>query len=249
TQLGTLTPGAENGLGSITLSGIIADRTYQLLISALEQNDSTKTLSAPRITVLNNQTARIRKGDVLPYPTSYSTETYEITNPGGTPVTGTALVPEDFEDLELGVTLDVKVNVGNDGRTIVMALKPVISDLVRWDEYTTTGGEGDNDNDRKQEAGDTGAGLATVRQPVTNENFVSTTVAVNSGETVVLGGMIETMQSQTVKKVPLLGDIPWIGYLFRHTVDRDEPQHLIIFVTATVIDESGQFIRMVESGD
>jgi general secretion pathway protein D len=63
---------------------------------------------------------------------------------------------------------------------------------------------------------------------------------------VALGGLITTTTQKTVTKIPLLGDIPLIGFLFRHTNEKTEPQHLLIFVTATVIDENGNFVRVVE---
>jgi len=49
-----------------------------------------------------------------------------------------------------------------------------------------------------------------------------------------------------VSKVPILGDIPILGFFFRHTNEKNVPQHLIIFVTATVIGEDGNFVQVAE---
>lgn len=63
---------------------------------------------------------------------------------------------------------------------------------------------------------------ANYPQPVTSKREVKTTVMVNSGETVVVGGLIKKMESKSVEKVWLPGDIPLLGYLFRHTVIKKE---------------------------
>jgi len=55
--------------------------------------------------------------------------------------------------------------------------------------------------------------------------------------------MMTTSQTLAVRKVPLLGDLPLIGALFRHRETSDKPQHLLIFVTATLVEDSGRFLR------
>jgi type IV pilus assembly protein PilQ len=63
-------------------------------------------------------------------------------------------------------------------------------------------------------------------------------VLVEDGETVVLGGIYERSQIATVDKVPLLGDIPGVGRLFRRNLDQDEKAELLIFVTPRIVRES-----------
>ena len=113
--------------------------------------------------------------------------------------------------------LRVKANIGNDGKMLLLALAPEISTFQGYENFDTA------------------------RLPIINKDTVNTTVVVASGETVVLGGMISQSESRTVKKVPILGDIPLIGWFFKHVDDEKNPEHLLIFVTATVVKPTGEF--------
>lgn len=69
-------------------------------------------------------------------------------------------------------------------------------------------------------------------------NRVETSVLVNDGETVVLGGIFQQEKINSVTKTPFLGDLPWIGNLFRNTVQRDSKQELLIFITPRLIKDA-----------
>jgi len=66
---------------------------------------------------------------------------------------------------------------------------------------------------------------------------VVTQVLVNDGETVVLGGIFETERRETVNKVPLLGDLPGVGRLFKSSSDQSNKSELLIFVTPKILRE------------
>ena len=74
--------------------------------------------------------------------------------------------------------------------------------------------------------------------PSIDTREVQTQVLVNNGDTVVLGGIYESTLSDELDKVPVLGDLPLIGSLFRHTLKRDEKAELLIFVTPKILKES-----------
>jgi type IV pilus assembly protein PilQ len=74
--------------------------------------------------------------------------------------------------------------------------------------------------------------------PSIDTREVSTQVLVNNGDTVVLGGIYEQVTRDEVDKVPFLGDIPLIGYFFRHTLESDERRELLIFVTPKILKDS-----------
>jgi type II secretory pathway component GspD/PulD (secretin) len=221
--------------GDLTLSGILGDRTYNLVISALAKSGSTRTISAPRVTVLNNQIAHIRKGDTVRYWDTLDPQSASGGGNGGSGSYGQGYSGQ-AQELELGVTLDVKVSVGNDGQTVLLGLQPKVKDIKEWRKVpvaaTTTSGEEPT----------------PLEVPDTTESEVDTTVAVRSGETVVLGGMVISTETKEVKKIPLLGDIPYLGFLFRHTANQEKPTHLLIFVSATVIDPSGRFVQVGGAG-
>ncbi|WP_330926022.1 type IV pilus secretin PilQ family protein [Candidatus Sororendozoicomonas aggregata] len=73
--------------------------------------------------------------------------------------------------------------------------------------------------------------------PIIDKNEITTQVLVNDGETVVLGGVFKQTQKNNVDKVPLLGDIPYLGHLFRKKTSRDDKSELMVFITPRVIEE------------
>jgi len=72
--------------------------------------------------------------------------------------------------------------------------------------------------------------------PSINTREINTQVIVASGQTVVLGGVHEEQHKNDVEKVPVLGDLPYIGQLFRRTYKKDDKRELLIFVTPRVLD-------------
>ena len=74
--------------------------------------------------------------------------------------------------------------------------------------------------------------------PPVDTRSVETTVLVDNGETVVLGGVFERTQSYQKEQVPFFGDIPVVGYLFKATEVEDENSELLIFVTPKILKET-----------
>ena len=222
--------------GQLGLSGIITRKQYEVIIKALESKSSTKTLSAPRITVLNNHMAKLDDSRKEYYFGEYDLEAIDQGDEG----TATRLVPVGApEELEIGILMEVVPSVGNDGRTITLTLAPKVTgsdepfgvrnlrseEVTEGKETTTVYNEG------------------FVQVPSYYENSVTTTVTLNSGQTVLLGGSMSTQIRTVVDKTPILGDIPLIGWIFRSEEERSDPENLLIFVTATVIGPDGTFIR------
>jgi len=74
--------------------------------------------------------------------------------------------------------------------------------------------------------------------PSIDTREVQTQVLVNNGDTIVLGGIYEQVTRNEIDKIPLLGDLPLIGYLFRHTLESDQQAELLIFVTPKILKDS-----------
>ncbi|EFL9656780.1 type II secretion system secretin GspD [Escherichia coli] len=70
---------------------------------------------------------------------------------------------------------------------------------------------------------------------VFGERKLKTTVLANDGELIVLGGLMDDQAGESVAKVPLLGDIPLIGYLFKSTADKKEKRNLMVFIRPTIL--------------
>lgn len=75
--------------------------------------------------------------------------------------------------------------------------------------------------------------------PIVNSQAVFTTRRVPSGQTVVLGGFIRRSEDNSVAKFPILGDLPWIGHLFRSTNLSQDDTELLIFLTPRILEEAG----------
>ncbi len=74
--------------------------------------------------------------------------------------------------------------------------------------------------------------------PSINTNEIETEVLVDNGETVVLGGIFISDKNTSVEKTPFFGDLPYVGALFRRTIERDDKQELLIFITPKIIQDT-----------
>ncbi|HBV21695.1 MAG TPA: type IV pilus secretin PilQ [Nitrosomonas sp.] len=83
-----------------------------------------------------------------------------------------------------------------------------------------------------------GASVNAFLPPAINTKQVTTKVLVENGGTVVIGGIFERTENNVINKVPLLGDIPYIGHIFRNTSRRDDKRELLVFVTPRILNES-----------
>ncbi|OTG81427.1 hypothetical protein B9T33_07110 [Acinetobacter sp. ANC 5054] len=85
---------------------------------------------------------------------------------------------------------------------------------------------------------DSPAGYAQNGEIILNKNEINTDVLVNNGETVVLGGIFEQQNTLSQTKVPFLGDLPYVGRLFRKDTKSDKKTELLIFVTPRIVNDS-----------
>jgi len=82
-----------------------------------------------------------------------------------------------------------------------------------------------------------------ILQPVFKVQKVSTAVKIYDGATVVLGGVKQQTKTLVEDKVPILGDLPFVGRMFRSTTNQTDTKNIIIFVTVDVVDPSGSKIN------
>jgi type IV pilus assembly protein PilQ len=219
------------GLGiSETFTNVLSAADLTATISALEQSGESQTLSAPRLTVLNNRPATISDGKVQYYYEEYAVKTtvqqyYTASSfvPSGKPTKITA-----------GAELNVMASISGDGKSILLALNPRVNTDVELVRYATlTDFQGGVSNVTS---------TFDINLPQYRTQELSTRVAVKSGETVVMGGVLERQRATIVESVPVLGDIPILGALFRRRTEVDTPRYLLIFVTATVVKDTGEFL-------
>lgn len=75
-------------------------------------------------------------------------------------------------------------------------------------------------------------------QPPINKRAVESSVLVDNGETVVLGGVFEQKKTYQKDQTPFFGDLPVVGNLFKRTSDKDEAQELLVFITPKILKEN-----------
>jgi len=122
-------------------------------------------------------------------------------------------VIQNIDRLDVGIKLKLTPHI-NPQDEVCMALNPSIEAII-----------------------DTGS-TGTDYTPTIARREVSTTVTVPNGKTIVISGLVSENKTKTVRKIPILGSLPLIGWLFRHTVDTTERTNLIIFVTPHVMTGS-----------
>lgn len=226
TALGILNPAF--GI-SETFTNILNRRTLTATLSLLDQSGESQTLSAPRLTVINNLPATINDGR-----TQYYYEEYQVKQQILERRSSSAIVPSGKPTkIQSGASLDVLASVGGDGRTIFLALRPRVNSEVKLAPFATI-----TDKD------DAGNVVSTfdIKLPEYRTQELATRVAIRSGETVVMGGVLERLQTTYVESVPILGNLPIIGTAFRRRTEVDRPRYLLIFVTATLLSEDGQYL-------
>ena len=256
--------GATGGTGVaaansvLNLAGVLTDPQFQIIVRALNQQKGVDLLSAPRVTTKSGQKAVIEIIREFIYPTAFqppqiptsfgntgSTVSLSATGTSGStgafPVTPTT--PTAFEKRNTGVTLDVEPVIGPDGFTIDLTLAPQVVD---FDGFINYGSPISTVSSNLGIATRTVLTENVINQPIFSTRKVTTSVSVYDGSTVILGGLTREDVQKVNDKVPVLGDIPLVGRLFRSKVDQNIKRNLIIFVTARLIDPAGQPINSTE---
>jgi type IV pilus assembly protein PilQ len=212
-----------------TFTKVFGAQDLSATISALEQSGESQTLSAPRLTVINNRPATISDGKV-----QYYYEEYAVKQTVQQYYTASSFVPSGKPTkITAGAELNVMASISGDGKGIVLALNPRVNTDVQLVKYTTVS---DFDaNGKLQDSFD-------INLPQYRTQEISTRVAVKSGETVAMGGVLERERSTFVESVPVLGSLPVVGVLFRRRTEVDTPRYLLIFVTATIVKDTGEFL-------
>ena len=185
-------------------------------LHALEQSKKGNLLSSPRVTTLSGQQANIQITRTLPYISEVDVENR-----------GTAEVPHwvwtyTIEEKVTGITLEVTPTVG-EGNLITMDIHPnidVFKGRVSSHEMAS----------------------AELGYPLIDTRTTQTSLTVKSGSTIILGGLMQDKDELVNKKIPLLGDIPLLGRLFRYKYRNREKKNLLIFITATLLTPTGEEI-------
>ena len=212
-----------------TFTNILGRANLTATLTALDQSGESQTLSAPRLLLINNRPGRIADGKI-----QYYYEQYTVKQTAFERGTTSSLVPDGKPTkITSGVELDVVASIAGDGKSILLALNPKVSQDVQLVTFATI-----------TDVNESGQPVSTfeIKLPELRQQELATRVSVQSGETVVMGGVLERNQTTLVESVPVLGNLPLIGALFRRRTEVDAPRYLLIFVTASIVSETGEFM-------
>ena len=270
-----LTTGSTTGQtnvapGIFSTAGIFSDPAFQNVIRGLSQKKGVDLMSAPSVTTKSGTRATMEVTREFIYPTEFDPPRLpqgggglNLGGGGGGTQIATPTTPTAFEMRQTGVRLEAEPTVGADGNTIELTLAP---EVVEFDGFINYGSPINSPSQQTvlpiQILTLTTATLGYVplttpervitpniiNQPVFSVRKVTTGVSIWDGQTVALGGLIREDIQDVQDKVPILGDLPFIGRLFKSESEQHYKRNLMIFVTAHLIDPSGQRIKPVNPG-
>lgn len=193
----------------------ISDGNFNVAVSLLKTQGDVNTLSSPRVTATNNQKAVIKVG----------TDEYFVTNASTTTTTSGNSAPIVTPNVELtpffsGIALDVTPQIDEAGR-VLLHIHPSVIDT--------------EEQSKTIDVGTTAPLVLPLAKSSIRES--DTVVQANNGDIVVIGGLMKTDKQEIVSKVPLLGDIPWVGEAFTNRRESNRKVELVIMLKPTVVEK------------
>lgn len=218
------------------VTGVIGEFDVNAIVRALSQQQGTDLLSAPKVTVLSGNAATITVAQEMRYPQSFGQTQSQVgtgsaSGGGSAGVAITAGTPQEFTARNVGVELRVTPTVEEDDYSISLDLNPKVTEFDGFVEY---GGPS---------IAISGSTTVTVPsgfyQPIFSVRDISTRVTIWDGATLIMGGLTREEVKTVNDKVPVLGDIPLLGRLFRSKGESAQKRNLLIFVTARLVNPGG----------
>ena len=197
-------------------SGSIIPPQFGLILQALQTNNDVNILQVPNILTTDNEKSLIEIGQNLPFPSAIT---------GGLPQMGAAGGLSNFAALQ---------SVQRQNVTLKLEVTPHVNsgDFVRLEIKSTIDDVADKNFN----------GLG----PATNKRTLETVAVVRDQQPVVLGGIMRDSVREAITKIPLLGDIPILGYLFKTRSKETQKQMLLIVLTPYVINDPADLARVFE---
>lgn len=188
-------------------SGLLDASGLSIMLQFLKTQTDTKYLANPKILTLNNQSAQIK--------ISTDEAIGVITSTGGSEGITTQNV--EAERTQTGVFLTVTPQVNLKTGEITMAIVPKVVEATSGATFPTSNG------------------TITFKDP--EKRMSKTILRVKDSETIYLGGLKKNTETVTITKVPILGDIPLLGGLFRHKDTSADERELVIFITPKIVSD------------
>ncbi|GAB2681266.1 pilus (MSHA type) biogenesis protein MshL [Aliiglaciecola aliphaticivorans] len=224
TTAGTFGNQISAALGNVTSLSFL-NEDFSGVLTLLETQGNVQVLSSPRVTATNNQKAVIKVGDDEYFVTEVSNQ--------NTITSGTTTVTPNIELTPFfsGIALDVTPQIDDKGG-VLLHIHPSVIETDEQEKVITL-------NEERY--------VLPLAQSNIRES--DTVIHANSGEIVVIGGLMQSIVSETDSKTPLLGDIPLLGNLFKSKNDIETKKELVILLKPTVVDANTWKQQLKQSRD
>ena len=190
------------------------------LIDAVSRFGTVKALASPRLTVLNNQSAVLNVADNQVY-FELDIDVTEATVDTPRQVE----IDSEIKNVPVGVLINVQPSIDLDTRSVSMSVRPTVTRIVSTvSDPAVAFVSQDLDEPISSEI------------PILNVQEMDSVVKLNSGQAIVMGGLMQDRTNSQQQGVPVLGEVPVFGSLFRNQVDKVQKTELIVFLRATIVD-------------
>lgn len=206
---GKVTLMAKNGEWDSNLVEFSGSVPITDLVKFLQEQGDVRSVSNPKVLTLNNQTAFISVGSQFFYKITQSSNQ---ASSGGTTISQNDVIDSVFA----GFLLDITPEISEDGKEITLKVNPSISETITTVDSTV---------------------VRTI-PPDLSRTQMSSVITAKNGEQVILGGLISSNESNEVTKVPLLGDIPLLGSLFRSSRYKKSTSELVLVITPRIVEKN-----------
>lgn len=191
------------------------------LMQFLETQGTVHVLSSPRISSLNNQKAVLKVGTDEFFVTNVSTTTTTST-------TGNVATPSvTLQSFFSGIALDVTPQIDGEGN-VILHVHPSVSQVSTVNKEVNLGST-----------------LGTINLPLASSNVSETdsVIRAHNGQVVVIGGLMRQASNNDRSQVPVVGDVPVFGQLFKHTAQTAQKRELVILLKPTVIENDADWAQ------
>jgi MSHA biogenesis protein MshL len=199
---------------SVASLAVLRNGDIKGVLNAIATFGDIKTLSNPRVLVLNNQPAILTSGRIIPFWTKQLN--IVGANIGGTTTTAYPVATYTRRDILDGITLGVTPHIEDDG-DIILNIVPISTSIIDTKKLID-------------------GGQVVGEAPILAVKETGTIVRAKSGDIIIIGGLLDKGESDTETKVPVLGDIPVIGNLFKQKTVSKSRKELIIFMKVEKVE-------------
>lgn len=210
------------------LSFGVEGRYFSSILKAIHQFGATRTLSSPRITVLNNQNAILKVAQNQVYFRLNYDRQYNV----GVNRENVS-VSSDIMTVPIGLVMSVQPSIDAQTGKIILSLRPTISRL----SHSVSDPAVDVALNANRQPGTPQPVYAPSLIPVVEVREIDSVLRLNDGDVAVLGGLMESRSTQQNDKLPVAGDVPFLGNLFKATGTAEEIVELVILLRAKIVEE------------